>query len=701
MKLSKALRQNSRIWLCSSVLLATTVVDAAGLLSPADGSVPALAIREQHVTVVIEDGYAVTTVEQVFHNPNDRDLEALYSFPIPEKAAVGEFTFWIDGKPVHGEVLKKAQAKQIYQEEKAAGREASLTEQDRFKTFDIAVSPVRANNDVKIRLAYIQPAHVDTGIGRYVYPLEDGGVDEEKLSFWTYNEEVQEKFSFDLRLRSGYPIDQLRLPQHPQAQITKINEQEWSVHLESNNSSNASTVNGDTVSVNTLEGASVAANATTSANSGSAAFRLDKDILLYWRLKPGLPGSVDVVSYKAENSNTGTFMMTITPGEDLKPITEGRDWIFVLDYSGSMEGKYHSMFEGVQKGLKKLQTNDRFRVITFNDSASDITRGYVNATADNVNRFLQSLEAMRPTGSTNLYEAVELALKSLEADRSSGIILVTDGVANVGVTEKKQFLQLLDKRDVRLFTFVMGNSADRPLLEGMAKISQGFAVNISNSDDVVGKLLEATSKLNHEAMHDVRININGVRVSDLSPENIGSLYRGQQLIVFGHYQGAGAADVVIDTKISGQDKRYKTRFDFPQHGGKYPEIERLWAFAKFEDLQNKMDYLGADADTEQALTDVALQYGLVTDYTSMIVLREEQFAARGIDRRNAQRIETEHQARAQRQAAPVQNHRVDTQQPMYNKPAPTHSSGGGGGGDTGPFGVLLLLPLVVLLWRRK
>jgi len=155
--------------LCISALW-STANHAAGLMIPTGSNLPQLDIREHHVNVVIEDGYAITRIEQVFANSNGTDLEAIYSFPVPEKAAVGEFTYWIDGQPVTGEVLEKEQAREIYEEEKQAGRESALTEQDGYRTFDISVYPVRAGQDVRIRLTYIQPAHVDSSIGRYVYP---------------------------------------------------------------------------------------------------------------------------------------------------------------------------------------------------------------------------------------------------------------------------------------------------------------------------------------------------------------------------------------------------------------------------------------------------------------------------------------------------------------------------------------------------
>ena len=194
MKLSTQI--NKLISLASMALILNLMTSGisygAGLLTPSSGQLAALEIKQHDVNVIIEDGYAITRVDQVFHNPHAQDLEAIYSFPVPEKGAVAEFTVWIDGKPMTGEVLEKKQARQLYETEKAAGRDAGLTEKDEYRTFSIRVSPVRAGQDTRIRFSYMQPAHVDTGIGRYVYPLEEGGVDDQKLAFWTSKEEVKE-----------------------------------------------------------------------------------------------------------------------------------------------------------------------------------------------------------------------------------------------------------------------------------------------------------------------------------------------------------------------------------------------------------------------------------------------------------------------------------------------------------------------------
>ncbi|MCP4765943.1 MAG: VWA domain-containing protein [Gammaproteobacteria bacterium] len=654
--------------LASSILF-PGISQAAGLLTPADGSVAKLDIREHHIDVVIEDGYAITTVNQVFFNPHGTDLEAIYSFPLPHKAAVAEFTVWIDGKPITGEVLEKKQARQIYEAEKVAGRDAGLMEQDDYKTFDTRVSPVRAGQATRIRFAYIQPAQVDTGIGRYVYPLEEGGVDEQKLAFWTANEAVQQAFSFKLELKSAYPVEALRLPHHPQALIAQQDAGQWSVDL----SSSAGAVE-EGVSVN---------------GTGQPVFTLDKDLVVYWRHQAGLPGSVDLVTYKPDAGKRGSFMLTLTPGDDLQPIVEGSDWMFVLDVSGSMKGKYHSLAEGVQRALGKMRINDRFRIVLFNNSARELTNGYVVATPENLQYYSQAVAQVQPDNGTNLYAGLQAVLSAIDADRTSAIVLVTDGVANVGETRQRKFIELIKQKDVRLFTFIMGNSANQPLLQALTRASNGFAVNVSSSDDIVGKILEATSKVTHQSLHGVKLSIAGVKTADLTPKTIGSLYRGQQLVVFGHYWGDGLADIRLEGKISGQQKDYSTRIEFPANTSLNPELERLWAFAAIEDMQAEMVDFGEDADLKQAIVDLSIEYGLVTDYTSMIVLREEVFDSLGIKRQNQQRVQVETQAQQQRAAKPTTTNRVDSKEPMFKSSRPSH--GGSGSFEAGALLVLLML----------
>lgn len=678
----KMISQNA-IW---SVLFITALIAAfspkalaAGLLKPVNSQYKALQIESHHVEVAIQDGYATTSIEQTFYNPNDAELEALYSFPVPQKAVVGEFIYWINGSPVIAEAVSKEKARKIYDDQKAQGNATALTEKDQYKTFDIRVYPVQPQQSVKVKLVYMQDALLDHGIGRYVYPLEEGGVDEAKNSFWTRNDKVEQDFSFNVTLRSSYPVDGVRLPAHPSAVITQQADGEhttWKANI------------GMHIDKTEREG--------ESQQTGQASMRLDQDVVFYWRLQDGLPGRVDMVAYRdPETSMRGTVKLTFTPGDDLTRVTQGRDWVFVLDKSGSMSGKYSTLVEGVRQGLGKLPAEDRFRVVMFDNNTYDLTGGFVVVNPTNVSKALQSVEQVEPSNGTNLYEGLSAAISKLDDDRPTGIVLVTDGVANVGVTEKRRFFELMEKHDVRLFTFIMGNSANTPLLVPMTKLSNGVATSVSNADDIIGHLMNITSKLTYQAYRNIQLDIDGVKIKDLTPEQISSLYRGEQLMVFGHYFKGGEADIKLTMDIGGTSQQYRTKVMLPDSAIEHPELERMWAFSAIRDLQEQMDYLEQkDSDKEQAIEDIALEYGLLTDYTSLLVVEEDVIQQLGIERKNQSRVLKEQSAREVKQNKPVTPTRVDNSQPMFSQPAPTHSGGGSGGSINIP--VLLSMILLVV-----
>jgi Ca-activated chloride channel family protein len=686
-------RSRSALLAIAAIAISSTFLikpaSAAGLMTPSNGG-PALTLAEQHVEVTIENGYSVTQVEQVFKNPHSADRNARYSFPVPKNAAVGEFTFWIDGQPVHAEVLEKQAARDLHNSEKQQGRETAIVEKNEYKTFEVDVSPVRAGQDVRIRLVYLQKQMVDHSMGRYVYPLEEGGVDEVRDSFWTRNDGVTEAFSFRMKLRSAYPVDAVRAT-NGQAQVTQLDSGEWEVVIDAKSGNGASHGNGlSNAQIAALEEAQTVVMPSQINPQPLPIYSLDKDIVVYWRLSESLPGSVDLVTFKEADAKNGSFMLTLTPGIDLAPITEGRDWVFVLDTSGSMRGKFASLIDGVRRALTSLNPADRFKIISFSNSAQELTNGYLPADAATVERILKQLDNLAAGGGTNLYDGLHKAVKSLDIDRTTAIMLVTDGVANIGPSQLIQFLKLMERVDVRIFTAIMGNSANEPLLEGLTKHMEGFAMNVSNDDDIVGLMMQMTSKVTHEAMHNVNVSINGVRTRDITPDKFSRIYRGEQIVMFGKYSGSGSANLTINAEISGEKKQYKTAVNFPKVATDNPELERLWAFATIQELKEQQEIIGETDDSKQGITDVALNHGLVTDYTSLVVVRDEVFKEKNIERKNAARVEREQLARQQRANAPIQQTTQDANQPAF--PSARHTTTNG----AGAFGMWILLALGVL-----
>jgi Ca-activated chloride channel family protein len=344
-----------------------------------------------------------------------------------------------------------------------------------------------------------------------------------------------------------------------------------------------------------------------------------------------------------------------------------------------------------------MRSQDRFRIIAFNNSVHELTPGWVPATPPNIERELRNVAALTADGGTNIHAGLQKAFSDLDSDRATSIVLVTDGVANQGIVDPKEFYKLVKKYDVRIFGFVMGNSANWPLMEMIGKATGGFSVGVSNDDDIVGQIMLAKSKICYESLHDASIEIHGVEVQDTTDQYIGKVYRGQQLVLFGRYMEAGYATVELTAKLSGEDRIYSTTFQFPEIDTHNPELERLWALNRIEQYKQQFS-MGQlpEKELQDIELDLGLKYQLVTDETTMIVLADEIFDLYGIERKNRMRIDVERAARNQRLQQPVRNYTVDRSNPAFPAKAPRL----GGGGALDPLTVAGIFSVLILAGRR-
>jgi len=670
-----------------AMLLTAGAAFAAGTLTPAGAGHLPMQIREHLVNVVIDNGFARTEVTQTFFNPNDQDLEAVYTFPVPASASLAEITIWNRERTLTGEVIEAEEAKKVYREERDSGNDAGLGQCSCTKTkegidydsYQFSVTPVRAESETRIRFAYYQPLKIESGIGRYVYPLQEGGTDNGATSFWSRNPKVDGHFAVNVELRSGWPVDEVRTPADPNASVSKLAEGHYKVVADR-------------------------------ANAG-----LDRDFVFYYRLAENLPGRVELMTYKPKANEPGTFMLTVTPGSDLAPIgespaltktgsepgysetitvssTAGADYVFILDVSGSMTGNLPALARGVQQALTHFRSGDRFRIYSFSSSPRELTHGFVDANPESVAEWSAKVQELRAGGGTDVYAALEAGLHAVSADRVTSILLVTDGVTNEGIVDPAEFRALLKKYDVRVFGFLMGNNSNWPLMRLVAESSGGFYDAVSNSDDIIGAIQLAKSKIVSEAMHDATLTIDGVKTFDRNDDVPAKIYRGQQLVIFGRYEQGGPATVTLAAKMTGEDAIYRTTFDFPAVSTEYPELERMWAMAGIERVVMKESAgLATTEEAKASIRALGVKYQLVTDYTSMIVLSDGDFAKRGIARNNNQRIAAEEQARVTRAGRPPASARVDTAHPMFRGSAPTTR----GGGAFDPLTALLALIVVL------
>jgi len=219
-------------------------------------------ILDHHVDVRITDGFARTVVQQTFSNPNPNDVEALYAFPVPESASLSEITIHSGETLLEGEVIPRSDAERIYEEEKSNGNDVGMGSKESYERFEFRVFPIRPGVETLIEVVYYQPLKIDLGVGRYVYPIEEGGTDDEGESFWTRNDSVKRSFSAEVTVHSGYPLEDVRIKGFPGDPVPEgSNAFKWSFD----------------------------------APGGT----LNQDLVVYSRLAQDLPGRVDLLTYNA------------------------------------------------------------------------------------------------------------------------------------------------------------------------------------------------------------------------------------------------------------------------------------------------------------------------------------------------------------------------------------------------------------------
>src|SRR4051812_35155651 len=197
----------SVVVLAAAALITPPCGRAAGLLVADGGFGGVLEVKEHEVQVTINNGVAVTKVTQVFHNTENRQVEALYSFPVPKGASVANFSMWINGKEMVGEVLEKKRAREIYQSYKQTRRDPGLLEQTDFKTFEMRIFPIPPKGDQKVQITYYQELDVDHDWATYVYPLATSTRKD-------VNSRTTGKFALGLEVKSAIPIIAMESPSH-------------------------------------------------------------------------------------------------------------------------------------------------------------------------------------------------------------------------------------------------------------------------------------------------------------------------------------------------------------------------------------------------------------------------------------------------------------------------------------------------------
>jgi len=576
---------------------------AAGLLVADGGLGGALEIKEHDVHVTINNGVAVTKVTQVFHNTEKRQVEALYTFPVPKGASVANFSMWINGKEMVGEVLEKKRAREIYNSYKQQRRDPGLLEQVDYRTFEMRIFPIAPNADQKVEITYYQELDTDDDWATYVYPLATATRKD-------VDSRTTGKFSFTLDVKSAVPIVSLESPSHGNAFVVAKHDASY-------------------------------CQASLETRSGSLA----KDVVLACHTSRPVTG-IDLITSHS-GSEDGYFDLTLTAGEDLAKLDEGMDYVFVLDISGSMgdDGKLLLSKDSLTAFVNELGDKDRFELITFNAQPNTLFNKMSPVSPDTKQRAEAFLGTQQARGGTVLNPALNTAYRYASPDRTLNVVILSDGLTEQ--QERQGLTQLIQARprNARVFCVGVGNDVNRPLLEQIAEDTGGLASFLSHGDNFERQAKAFRRKLMRPVATDLQLDFGALQVYDVEPKITPNLYHGSPVHVYGRYRGDGAADVSLRGNIRGVEFKQAAKLEFPKSDPRNPEIERMWAWHKMDRLLKVADRTGSREGVIDEIVRLGEGYSIASEYTSFLVLENDnEYQRWKIDRRNLLRIDRDRKA---------------------------------------------------------
>src|SRR5713226_4267075 len=553
-------------------------------------------------------------VTQEFENPFDEKIEAVYTFPLPQNAAVDDMTMVVGDRTVRGKILRREEAEAVYEAAKTNGQTASLLNQERPNIFTQSVANILPGEQIKITISYVETLKYEDGSYEFVFPMvvgpryvpgsatgaqgnsngngfapdTDRVPDASRITPKPVPEgmRVGHDISLDVTLDAGVPIDALSSKTHE-------------VNVERPDDHRARVTLKDQAAIP------------------------NKDFILRY----------DVAGKKIEDAlllhasdKGGYFTLILQPplrvtAEDVTP----KELVFVLDTSGSMYGfPIEKAKETMKLALDNLYPSDTFNLITFSGDEHILFPEPVPATKENLKKAQAFLESRQGGGGTEMMKAIKASMDPSDAsDHVRIVCFMTDGY----VGNDMEIIGEVQKHpNARVFAFGIGGSVNRFLLDGMAKYGRGEVEYVALNDDGSAAARRFHERVRNPLLTDISVDWNGLPVADVYPKTIPDLFSAKPVILSGRYTGAGKGVIRLKGKMSGVDFVREIPVDFSKAESQNDVLSTLWARTRVDDLMSQ-DFKGAQQgvmkdDVKQAVIQLGLDYRLMTQFTSFVAVEE-------------------------------------------------------------------------------
>ncbi|MEN8865247.1 MAG: VIT and VWA domain-containing protein [Akkermansiaceae bacterium] len=551
-----------------------------------DHDIDCFPLKSSHSQVTITGPIAQVVLTQTYTNDGDKPIDATYLFPSSSGAAVHGMTMKIGDRTIKAEIQEKQKARETFEKAKKEKKSASLLTQKRPNIFSMEVATILPGDELTLTLNYSEILKPNSGDYEFLIPTAIGPRYREGASspntvdnpFLSEGQKTITRFSVNVNLTSPLPIQNLACPSHEQATITFTSK--------------------------------------TSASLELKAAEPDRDFIVQYQLagKKILSG---LLTHKGSEENT--FLLQLEPPREIKPqdIPE-RDFIFVIDVSGSMKGFPLNLAKDLFTGLaEELRPEDRFNMLLFAGANKVLSGKSLKATKANIDRAINFLNSTDGTGGTRLLNALEEALElPHDHDRSRSLVLISDGYIDA---ETEVFDLIKNKATgTNIFPLGVGSSVNRHLLEGLSHFAGRDHFIVTHSTECDAAVTRFTNIISTPVLTNIQITSQDATLSDLLPARQPDLFFGQPLSLVGKWQGSGTITI---TGTAGNGEKITQNFKIPESFDQ-PSLPTLWARTKVKELSDFAQLTGRDSEKKE-VTELGLKYQLLTPFTSFVAIAEE------------------------------------------------------------------------------
>ncbi len=572
-------------------------------------SVP-IPLRHTDVSGSVSGFVASVRVTQRFVNPFDEKIEAIYVFPLPVDAAVSEFVMTIGERRIRGIVRERREAEQIYRDARAQGHVASLMTQERPNIFTQSVANIEPGKLIDIEVTYFNTLRHAGGEYELVFPMVVGprfnpscttdGVgavargqtgssgQQTEVSYLRPEERSGHDISLALDIDAGVSIETLDCPSHA-VDVERPSPERATVRL------------------------------------GALDRIPNRDFVLRWRVA-GNRIKAGMMAHRDERG--GFFSLMLFPPDDLARLPrQPMEVVFVLDCSGSMSGEpLAKARHAIERALKRLREEDTFQIIRFSVAASQLGPQPLIATPANVGRGLAYLESLESNGGTMMIRGIRAALE-LPPDplRQRVVAFMTDGFIG---NELEIFAEVQGKiGDARIFSFGVGSSVNRYLLDGLARLGRGAVAYVGLDESSARAVDLFFERISHPALTDIELEWEGATASDVYPRRVPDLLVGRPVILTGRLDGLeDGRPIRVRVRGRAGDGEREFTVDAGTAADRHPAIPVVWARQRIAVLMDSLAHPSTResqdgiAEVTASIRHVALEHGLLSAFTAFVAV---------------------------------------------------------------------------------